>query len=74
MKALLTISFILNMVAIILLTYFDCYEMEHRGLNAVTVLLIILTIVSIFTLSRLYFNYMNKPGKDGSTENKEDNP
>jgi len=67
MKTTFTIIFIVNVLAIILLTYFSLYEMEHQGLIFITVLLIILTTASICTLFRLYFKYINRPVKSCNT-------
>jgi hypothetical protein len=72
MKATFTILFILNVLAIILLTYFSLNEMEHQGLKIITVLLIILTTVSIFILFKLYFKYICRPLKGNNSHQKKE--
>lgn len=74
MKTTFTILFILNILAIILLTYLSLYEMEHQGLKIITALLILLTTVSIFTLFRQYFKYINRPVKRSNTRQKKERP
>jgi len=72
MKITFTISFILNILAIILFTYSTFYEMEHKGLKIITVVLIILTTVSIFTLFKLYFKYISRSVNSGNPHHKKE--
>ena len=72
MKTGFTILFILNTAAIILLTYFTLFEIEHHAQKIIIILLIILIAVSIFIFFRLYFNYMSGPVKSGNLDTKKE--
>jgi len=72
MKTSFALLFILNTVAIILLTYFSLYEIEHHAPKIIIILLIILTAVFIFIFFKLYLRYMSRPVKSSNLDTKKE--
>ena len=61
MKVKFTILFILNSLAIVLLTYSLLHEIEFHAQINIIILIIILELLSIFTILKLYLKYMGRP-------------